>query len=101
MAELVDALVSNTCGKPCRFEPGSGYKMQGCLKSDDSLFFFHFYKSSGQLFLLFATSFATPAALFIRRPRLPAVAFPTGKSHAAAIKGFTRPSGLRVCGNHM
>ena len=25
MAELVDALVSNTCGKPCRFEPGSGY----------------------------------------------------------------------------
>jgi hypothetical protein len=26
MAELVDALVSNTCGKPCRFEPGSGYK---------------------------------------------------------------------------
>jgi hypothetical protein len=23
---LVDALVSNTCGKPCRFEPGSGYK---------------------------------------------------------------------------
>ena len=28
MAELVDALVSNTCGKPCRFEPGSGYKKE-------------------------------------------------------------------------
>jgi hypothetical protein len=26
MAELVDALVSNTCGKPCRFDSGSGYK---------------------------------------------------------------------------
>ena len=26
MAELVDALVSNNCGKPCRFEPGPGYK---------------------------------------------------------------------------
>lgn len=26
MAELVDALVSNTSGKPCRFDPGSGYK---------------------------------------------------------------------------
>jgi hypothetical protein len=25
MAELVDALVSNTCGKPCRFDSGSGY----------------------------------------------------------------------------
>lgn len=25
MAELVDALVSNTSGKPCRFDPGSGY----------------------------------------------------------------------------
>jgi hypothetical protein len=23
---LVDALVSNTCGKPCRFDSGSGYK---------------------------------------------------------------------------
>jgi hypothetical protein len=22
---LVDALVSNTCGKPCRFDSGSGY----------------------------------------------------------------------------
>ena len=26
MAELVDALVSNTCGKPCRFDSGFGYK---------------------------------------------------------------------------
>ena len=26
MAELVDALVSNTSGKPCRFDSGSGYK---------------------------------------------------------------------------
>lgn len=26
MAELVDALVSNTCGKPCRFDSGAGYK---------------------------------------------------------------------------
>ncbi len=25
MAELVDALVSNTSGKPCRFDSGSGY----------------------------------------------------------------------------
>ena len=25
LAELVDALVSNTCGKPCRFDSGSGY----------------------------------------------------------------------------
>jgi hypothetical protein len=25
MAELVDALVSNTCGKPCRFDSGFGY----------------------------------------------------------------------------
>jgi hypothetical protein len=29
MAELVDALVSNTCGKPCRFDSGSGYE-EGC-----------------------------------------------------------------------
>ena len=27
MAELVDALVSNTCGKPCRFDSGSGYTL--------------------------------------------------------------------------
>ena len=27
MAELVDALVSNTCGKPCRFDSGSGYEV--------------------------------------------------------------------------
>jgi putative endonuclease len=26
LAELVDALVSNTCGKPCRFDSGAGYK---------------------------------------------------------------------------
>ena len=26
VAELVDALVSNTNGKPCRFDPGPGYK---------------------------------------------------------------------------
>ena len=25
VAELVDALVSNTNGKPCRFDPGPGY----------------------------------------------------------------------------
>lgn len=25
LAELVDALVSNTCGKPCRFDSGAGY----------------------------------------------------------------------------
>ena len=25
VAELVDALVSNTSGKPCRFDPGPGY----------------------------------------------------------------------------
>ena len=25
VAELVDALVSNTNGKPCRFDPGTGY----------------------------------------------------------------------------
>ena len=25
LAELVDALVSNTCGKPCRFDSGTGY----------------------------------------------------------------------------
>ena len=24
LAELVDALVSNTCGKPCRFDSGAG-----------------------------------------------------------------------------
>lgn len=29
MAELVDALVSNTNGKPCRFDPGPGYKKGG------------------------------------------------------------------------
>gem|GEM_PF-6700770 len=38
MAELVDALVSNTSGKPCRFEPGSGY---GKLLSNEGLF--HLY----------------------------------------------------------
>jgi hypothetical protein len=27
VAELVDALVSNTCGKPYRFDSGPGYKM--------------------------------------------------------------------------
>jgi hypothetical protein len=26
MAELVDALVSNTCGKPCRFDSAPGIK---------------------------------------------------------------------------
>ena len=29
VAELVDALVSNTNGKPCRFDPGPGYKKGG------------------------------------------------------------------------
>ena len=24
---MVDALVSNTCGKPCRFESGAGYEI--------------------------------------------------------------------------
>ena len=29
VAELVDALVSNTNGKPCRFDPGPGYTKGG------------------------------------------------------------------------
>ena len=28
VAELVDALVSNTNGKPCRFDPGPGYSRE-------------------------------------------------------------------------
>ena len=28
VAELVDALVSNTNGKPCRFDPGPGYSSE-------------------------------------------------------------------------
>ena len=28
VAELVDALVSNTSGKPCRFDPGPGYDVR-------------------------------------------------------------------------
>ena len=32
VAELVDALVSNTNGKPCRFDPGPGYRSGGRLK---------------------------------------------------------------------
>ena len=30
VAELVDALVSNTNGKPCRFDPGPGYYERRC-----------------------------------------------------------------------
>jgi hypothetical protein len=47
MAELVDALVSNTCGKPCRFDSGSGYKKplrnQGLFSFTTYQNFFYFY----------------------------------------------------------
>ena len=32
VAELVDALVSNTNGKPCRFDPGPGYYERRCMQ---------------------------------------------------------------------
>ena len=32
VAELVDALVSNTNGKPCRFDPGPGYQERRCMQ---------------------------------------------------------------------
>ena len=32
VAELVDALVSNTNGKPCRFDPGPGYNERRCMQ---------------------------------------------------------------------
>jgi hypothetical protein len=32
LAELVDALVSNTCGKPCRFDSGAGYTPLNSLR---------------------------------------------------------------------
>ena len=32
LAELVDALVSNTCGKPCRFDSGAGYLPENIWK---------------------------------------------------------------------
>ena len=32
VAELVDALVSNTNGKPCRFDPGPGYSLTSELR---------------------------------------------------------------------
>ena len=38
VAELVDALVSNTNGKPCRFDPGPGYKKKEDVV--DILFFY-------------------------------------------------------------
>jgi hypothetical protein len=38
MAELVDALVSNTCGKPCRFDSGSGY-LKALLKRRAFVFY--------------------------------------------------------------
>ena len=31
VAELVDALVSNTNGKPCRFDPGPGYSSEAAI----------------------------------------------------------------------
>ena len=44
MAELVDALVSNTCGKPCRFDSGSGYK----TSSKEGVFLFYLILSKFQ-----------------------------------------------------
>ena len=52
MAELVDALVSNTCGKPCRFDSGSGYLKASLQRG---AFFYgmgsNFFKFSGSGYL--------------------------------------------------
>jgi hypothetical protein len=52
---LVDALVSNTCGKPCRFDSGSGYKNLFLTEEVFSILYHSNYSSEKKQQLLITT----------------------------------------------